>query len=74
MMKVRRLLGLALAGMLIVAFSLTACAPSQPAQQFTLRIGILGTQDSLPYLIMREQGIDKKFGLQFIETIYPSGA
>ncbi|MCX5997655.1 MAG: ABC transporter substrate-binding protein [Chloroflexi bacterium] len=74
MMKAQKLFGLALTGMLVVAFSLAACAPPQLAPQLTLRIGILGTQDSLPYLIMREQGIDKKFGLQFIETIYPSGA
>ena len=72
MMKANKLLGLALAGMLVVAFSLAACKPVAPPQQFTLRIGVVGTLSSLPYYVMLDQDFDKQNGLTITETIYQS--
>lgn len=72
--KTMKSLGLAAVAVLLVAISLTACAPPQPSQQFTLRIGFLSVQDGLPYFVMQAQGIDKKNGLLFVEKQYQSGA
>jgi len=73
MMKTQKLLGLALAGMLAVAFSLTACAPAEPTPQYNLRIGYIGTQSCLPYLVIKDKGLDRKYGLELTGTEYPSG-
>jgi len=72
MLKAHKLLSLALAVMLVIAFWLTACAPQQPPQQFTLRIGTVGTLSSLPYYVMLDQGLDKQNGLVIIEKTYQS--
>lgn len=74
MFKKKKSLNLMAVVLLITAVSLAACSLPKPAQQFTLRIGVLPTQDSLPYFVMQEQGFDKKNGIQFVETMYPSGA
>ena len=74
MMEAQKLLSLALAGMVALAFSLTACTPPQPAQEFTIRVGYLNTPDSLPCFVMQERGFDKKYGLQLTETTYAGGA
>jgi ABC-type nitrate/sulfonate/bicarbonate transport system substrate-binding protein len=58
---------------LIMSLLLITCAPAKPPQQFTLRIGITGVQGLLPYFIILEQGLDKKYGLEFAEISYPSG-
>jgi NitT/TauT family transport system substrate-binding protein len=59
---------------LTVLVSLTACSPPTPAQQVTLRIGVLRIQDDLPYFVMQEKGFAKQHGVQFVETVYRSGA
>jgi len=73
MLKIKK----AFSEVLVIAFSvlflLAACTPPKLAQQFTLRIGILTTQDVLPYFVMQEQGFAKRHGLQFVETSYPGG-
>jgi hypothetical protein len=73
MLKIKK----AFSEVVVIAFSvlflLAACTPPKPAQQFTLRIGILTTQDLLPYFVMQEQGFAKRHGLQFVETSYPGG-
>jgi NitT/TauT family transport system substrate-binding protein len=53
---------------------LMACSPSPPAPQVTLRVGLLGIQDDLPYFVMQEQGFAKQHGLHFVEAVYQSGA
>ncbi len=72
MLKIKK----AFSEVLVIAFSvlflLTACAPPKPAQQFTLRIGLVGTLGSLPYYVMRDQGFDKQNGLSIIETMHQS--
>ncbi len=73
MSKIGKSLSLVAAVLLVTVVSLTACAPPKPAQQFTLRIGILGIQADLPYFVMQEKGFDKKYGLQFVETSYTAG-
>ena len=72
MLKANKLLGPALGAMLIVTLSLTACAPPQPAQQFTLRMGVVGTLSSLPYYVLLDQGFDRQNDLAINETIYQS--
>ena len=59
---------------LLTVIVLVSCSPSKPAPQFTLRIGIIPTLDSLPYFIIKEQGFDRRNGLQLVETTYPGGA
>ncbi|HSX81813.1 MAG TPA: ABC transporter substrate-binding protein, partial [Candidatus Saccharimonadia bacterium] len=59
---------------MLALVSLTACSRPTPTQQVTLRIGILRIQDDLPYFVMQEQGFAKQHGLQFVETVYRSGA
>jgi len=73
MLKADRLLGLALAVMLVTALSVSACAPQQPVQQSELRIGYIATQSCLPYLVIQEKGLDKKYGIHLMGTQYPSG-
>jgi ABC-type nitrate/sulfonate/bicarbonate transport system substrate-binding protein len=72
--KIGKSLSLVAAALLVTVVSLTACAPPQPAQQFTLRIGVMSTLSTLPYFVMREQGFDKENGLQFVEIEYGSGS
>ena len=72
--KIGKSLSLVAAVLLGTVVLLTACAPPKPAQQFTLRIGLFPVLDILPYIVMKEQGFDKKNGLQFVETTYPGGA
>lgn len=72
MLKIGKSLSLAAAVLLVAAVSLTACAPTKPAQLFTLRIGLVGTLSSLPYYVIRDQGFDKQNGLVITETLYQS--
>jgi len=74
MSKIGKSLSLVVAILLVAVVSLTACTRAAPAQQFTLRIGVMSTLSTLPYSVMREQGFDKENGLQFVETEYPSGS
>jgi len=60
--------------LILAIVTLAACTPKAPSQQFTLRIGIVGTLSSLPYYVMLDQGFDKQNGLVIIETIYQSAA
>ncbi len=71
MSKIGKSLSLLAVALLITAASLTACA-SKPAPQFTLRIGLVGTLNSLPYYVMQEQGFDKQNGLTIRESVYQS--
>jgi NitT/TauT family transport system substrate-binding protein len=65
----RHLISLALA-----AFTLLICLPAcAPEPQYNLRIGYIGTQSCLPYLVIQEKGLDKKYGFQLTGTEYPSG-
>jgi NitT/TauT family transport system substrate-binding protein len=73
MSKIGKSLSLVAVVLLVTVVSLTACARAVPAQQFTLRIGILGIQADLPYFVMQEKGFYKKYGLQFVETSYTAG-
>jgi len=57
-----------------LAVVLAACEGPPPAPPVTIRIGVLRSQDSLPYFVMREQGLDKKYGLHLTETTLASGA
>jgi ABC-type nitrate/sulfonate/bicarbonate transport system substrate-binding protein len=57
---------------LLTLIVLASCEPPKPAQQSTLRIGLVGTLNALPYYVMRDQGFDKQNGLIIIETIYQS--
>jgi ABC-type nitrate/sulfonate/bicarbonate transport system substrate-binding protein len=51
-----------------------ACTPSAEAPpQYRLRMGIIPTQSCLPYLVMKERGLDKKYGLELISTEFPGG-
>jgi ABC-type nitrate/sulfonate/bicarbonate transport system substrate-binding protein len=59
---------------ILVITLLFSCTPPPPAQQFILRVGTLTTLDSLPYFVMVDRGLDKKYGLTFVETNYPGGA
>lgn len=65
-----------LIAMVILAslISTSACAPAQPAQQYTIRIGTLNTPDSLPCFVMQDRSLDKKYGMQLVETTYAGGA
>jgi len=72
--KIGKFVSLVAAALLVTSVSLTACAPPKPAQQSTLRIGLVGTLSSLPYYVMRDQGFDKQNGLVIIETIHQSAA
>lgn len=72
--KIVQSLSLVTAVLLGTVVSLTACAPTAPARQFTLRIGIFSAPSLLPYFVIQEQGFDKKNGLQFVEQSYPGGA
>jgi NitT/TauT family transport system substrate-binding protein len=72
--KIGKSLSLVAAVLLVTVVMLTACAPPKPAQQYTLHIGIIPTLDSLPYFIIKEQGFDRRNGLQLVETTYPGGA
>ncbi|GEM_PF-1379142 len=72
MLKAQKSLCVALAGMLVTALSLAACTPVASPQQFTLRIGMVGTLSSLPYYVMLDQDFAKQNGLTIIETIYQS--
>ena len=74
MLKAQKLVCVALAGMLVVAFWLTSCAPQQPIQQYTIRIGTLNTPDSLPCFVIQDRGLDKKYGLHLVETTFAGGA
>lgn len=73
MKRIAGISGLSLALILVIAM-LAACAPAKPPQQYTLRIGMVGTLSSLPYYVMLDQGFDKKNGLSIEETIYQSAA
>ena len=70
--KIGKFLSLMAAVLLVTVVLLAACTPPKPAQQFTLRIGLVGTLSSLPYYVMRDQGFDKQNGLVIIETIRQS--
>lgn len=58
---------------LLLAFAIAACDKPAPAP-VTLRIGVYQTANLLPYYVMRVQGLDKKHGLTFEETVFPGGA
>jgi NitT/TauT family transport system substrate-binding protein len=54
--------------------SLEGCGRSPtPPPPVTLRLGRLGIQDDLPFLVMQEQGLATRHGLQLVETVYQSG-
>jgi NitT/TauT family transport system substrate-binding protein len=61
------------ASILIMALFLTACTPAQPAPQFTIRFGVVETQIALPYFIITEKELGKKYGLNFVETKFQNG-
>lgn len=64
-----------LIAMVILVFLVftSACTTPQPAPQNDLRIGYIGTQSCLPYLVIKEKGLDRKYGFELIGTEYPSG-
>src|SRR4030042_858701 len=70
--KIGKFVSLVAAALIVTSVSLTACVPPKPAQQSTLRIGLVGTLSSLPYDVMRDQGFDKQNGLVIIEIIHQS--
>ena len=72
MLKIKRSLIKMAVAVLLTVIVLASCAPSKPPQQFTLRIGLVGTLSSLPYYVMRDQGFDKQNGLVIIEIIHQS--
>lgn len=76
MSKIGRPLSTLAAALVSTVLSLAACsAPPPPAPQYKLRVGFYPIQDYLPYFVMREQGLDKKHGLQLVEkTPYAGGA
>lgn len=51
---------------------LAACTPPKPAQEFILRTGVVSTPGILPYAAIMDRGLDKKYGIQFVETSYVS--
>jgi NitT/TauT family transport system substrate-binding protein len=53
--------------------TIPGCTPAAPEPQYNLRIGYIGTQSCLPYLVIQEKGLDKKYGFQLTGTEYPSG-
>jgi NitT/TauT family transport system substrate-binding protein len=57
---------------LIAVLGLSACAAPKPSPQFTLRIGLIGSLNTLPYYVMRDQGFDTQNGLIIKETTYQS--
>lgn len=69
---VRHLILLAVVTLTLVVMALS-CAPPAPAQWYVLRIGYISTQSCLPYLAIKELGLDKKYGFELIGTQYPSG-
>jgi ABC-type nitrate/sulfonate/bicarbonate transport system substrate-binding protein len=58
---------------LIATLVLSACTAPKPSQQFTFRTGIVSTPSVLPYIVIIERGLDKKYGIQLNETAYGSG-
>jgi NitT/TauT family transport system substrate-binding protein len=62
---------------LALLFAVTAvvasCAPAPPEQKYALRLGILATQSGLPYYVIQEKGLDRKYGVQLTATEYPGG-
>jgi NitT/TauT family transport system substrate-binding protein len=66
-----------LISLFIAAFTLLtilpSCTPEPPAPQYNLRIGYIATQSCLPYLVIKEKGLDKKYGFVLSGTDYPSG-
>jgi NitT/TauT family transport system substrate-binding protein len=54
-------------------FLIAACTPAQPAQQFTIRFGVVPTQIALPYFVIAEKGLANKYGLNFVETKFQNG-
>lgn len=73
MLKANKLPGLALISVLISALSLTTCTTPQPTPQNDLRIGYIGTQSCLPYLVIKDKGLDRKYGFELTGKEYPSG-
>jgi NitT/TauT family transport system substrate-binding protein len=69
----RYLISLAM-GALVLLICLPACTPAAPVQQLIIRVGTLAAPDSLPYYVILERGLDKKYGLQLVETPFPGGA
>lgn len=61
---------------LVAGLFLALCSCQQPAKApVTLRIGLYSTQDYLPYFVMKEQGFDKRHGLELQEmTPFTGGA
>jgi len=55
-------------------FSLVACTPPPPTQQFRLRVGTYKTQDYLPYYVMTTQGFSRENGIEFEEIPVQGGA
>ncbi len=70
--KTGQSLSLVAAALLVTVVSLTACAPPKPAQEFRLRTGVVSTPGILPYAAIMDRGLDKKYGIQFVETSYVS--
>jgi ABC-type nitrate/sulfonate/bicarbonate transport system substrate-binding protein len=63
----RHLISLAMAAFTLLIM-LPSCTPADPAPQYNLRIGYIATQSCLPYLVIKEKGLDKKYGLQLTVT------
>jgi len=72
--KIGKSLSLVAAALLVAVVSLTACAPPQPAQPLPIRVGWLTVTDSLPYFVIIDQNLDKKYGFQVTETNYSGGS
>ena len=63
-----------LVAMLFTALALTGCEGPPAVPPLTVRIAVYPSQDYLPYYVMRDQGFDRKHGLDFTETAIFGGA
>jgi ABC-type nitrate/sulfonate/bicarbonate transport system substrate-binding protein len=57
----------------VLSFIPSCAPPAEAPPQYILRMGIIPTQSCLPYLVMKEKGLDKKYGLELISTEFPGG-
>jgi NitT/TauT family transport system substrate-binding protein len=60
------------ASLFAVALALASC--SRPEPPVTIRVGVSVSVDVLPYVVLREKGFDRDFGLQLEEKEYLGGA
>lgn len=58
----------------VLSLALVTLACGRASAPVTLRVGLLGTTDDLPYHVMQAQGLDRRHGLRLELSTWPGGA